>query len=154
VTGQRARGRGVSCLELARKDSTGTTTLGQASCTDHFPHALPRRHFDPVRRATRMSAGSHSAASGGAAEIRTGPSAGDTPMIVLDARNWEPPKPFEEVMEALCRLQPGERIRLIVGREPLPLYNVLERNGYAWFTMARDDGGFEVDICERTADGG
>lgn len=70
-------------------------------------------------------------------------------MMVLDARNWEPPRPFEEVMNALSRLQPGERIRLIVGREPLPLYNVLERNGYAWFTMARDDGAFEVDICER-----
>lgn len=70
-------------------------------------------------------------------------------MMVLDARNWEAPRPFEEVMNALSRLQPGERIRLIVGREPLPLYNVLERNGYAWFTMVRDDGAFEVDICER-----
>lgn len=70
-------------------------------------------------------------------------------MIVLDARHWEPPRPFEEVMNALSRLQAGERIRLIVGREPLPLYNVLERNGYAWFTMERDDGAFEIDICER-----
>ncbi|MCU0764921.1 MAG: DUF2249 domain-containing protein [Burkholderiaceae bacterium] len=70
-------------------------------------------------------------------------------MIVLDARDWEPPRPFEEVMRALSLLQPGERIRLIVGREPLPLYNVLDRNGYAWFTMARDDGAYEVDICER-----
>jgi uncharacterized protein (DUF2249 family) len=74
-------------------------------------------------------------------------------MIVLDARHWEPPRPFEAVMDALCRLQPGERIRLIVGREPLPLYSVLERNGYAWFTMARDDGAFEVDICERVVVG-
>lgn len=72
-------------------------------------------------------------------------------MIVLDARNWEPPRPFEEVMAALCRLQPGERIRLIIGREPLPLYRVLEHNGYAWFAAARDDGGFEIDICERTS---
>ena len=73
-------------------------------------------------------------------------------MIVLDARNWEPPRPLEEVMNALSRLQPGERIRLIVGREPVPLYNVLERNGYAWFTMVRDDGAFEVDICQRAVD--
>ena len=70
-------------------------------------------------------------------------------MIVLDARKWEPPRPFEEVMKALCQLPPGERIRLIVGREPLPLYSVLDRNGYAWFTMERDDGAFEVDICAR-----
>ncbi len=72
-------------------------------------------------------------------------------MIVLDAREWEAPRPFEEVMNALCELPPGERIRLIIGREPLPLYSVLDRNGYAWFTMARDDGAFEVDICARVA---
>ncbi len=73
-------------------------------------------------------------------------------MIVLDARDWEPPRPFEETMEALCRLQPGERVRLIIGREPLPLYRVLAQNGYAWFTVARDDGAFEIDICQQTDD--
>jgi uncharacterized protein (DUF2249 family) len=70
-------------------------------------------------------------------------------MIVIDAREWEPPRPFEETMEALCRLQPGEKVRLIVGREPLPLYRVLEQNGYAHFTAVRDDGSYEVDICVR-----
>jgi uncharacterized protein (DUF2249 family) len=74
-------------------------------------------------------------------------------MVVIDARDWEPPRPFEAVLEVLCRLPPGERIRLVVGREPLPLYNVLARNGYAWFTMVRDDGAFEVDICERVVVG-
>jgi uncharacterized protein (DUF2249 family) len=49
-------------------------------------------------------------------------------------------------MEALCRLQPGERMRLIIGREPLPLYRVLDQNGYAYFTTVRDDGVFEIDI--------
>lgn len=72
-------------------------------------------------------------------------------MIVLDAREWESPRPFEEVMEALCRLQAGQRLRLIIGREPLPLYSVLEQNGYAFFTAVRDDGCFEVDICQRVA---
>jgi len=80
-----------------------------------------------------------------------GSSAVAPPLIELDARSWEPPRPFEEVMEALCRLQPGQRIRLVISREPLPLYSVLERNGYAWFTMARDDGSYEIDICERAA---
>lgn len=72
-------------------------------------------------------------------------------MIVIDARGWEAPRPFEETMEALCRLPAGERLRLIIGREPLPLYRVLEQNGYAHFTSARDDGGFEIDICLREA---
>lgn len=71
-------------------------------------------------------------------------------MIVIDARGWEPPKPFEAVMEALEGLTSGERVRLIVEREPLPLYRVLDRNGYAYFATVRADGNYEVDICLRT----
>jgi len=71
-------------------------------------------------------------------------------MIVIDAREWEAPRPFEETMEASCRLQPGEKVRLIIGREPVPLYRVLDQNGYAHFTSKRDDGAFEIDICLRT----
>ena len=71
-------------------------------------------------------------------------------MIVIDARGWEPPKPFESVMEALDGLAPGERVRLIVEREPLPLYRMLDRNGYAYFPAVRADGNYEVDICRRT----
>ena len=39
-------------------------------------------------------------------------------MIVIDARGWEPPRPFQAVMETLCDLKPGEKVRLIVEREP------------------------------------
>ena len=70
-------------------------------------------------------------------------------MIVIDARGWEPPRPFQAVMETLCDLKPGEKVRLIVEREPLPLYRVLERNGYAYFPSAQQ-GYFEIDICERS----
>jgi uncharacterized protein (DUF2249 family) len=72
-------------------------------------------------------------------------------MIVIDARGWEPPRPFETVMEALCDLKSGEKLRLIVEREPLPLYRVLERNGYAYYATVQSDGCFEIDICERPA---
>jgi uncharacterized protein (DUF2249 family) len=65
---------------------------------------------------------------------------------VIDARGWEPPRPFEATMEALCRLEPGDRLRLIVDREPFPLYRALERNGYAYFATVRPDGSYEVDI--------
>ena len=74
-------------------------------------------------------------------------------MIVIDARGWEPPKPFEQVMEALCDMPPGETVRLILEREPHPLYRVLERNGYAHRTMSHDDGRFEIDIFEKPARG-
>jgi uncharacterized protein (DUF2249 family) len=69
-------------------------------------------------------------------------------MIVIDARGMEPPGPFEAVMEALCALKPGQRVLLILEREPLPLYRVLERNGYVHRTTPRADGHFEIEISE------
>ena len=50
--------------------------------------------------------------------------------IVIDARDLEPPEPFERVMEALCDMQPGDDVVLILTREPYPLYRVLEKNGF------------------------
>jgi TusA-related sulfurtransferase len=70
-------------------------------------------------------------------------------MIRIDARGLEPPEPFERAMEALCDLQPGDEIVLILDREPRPLYRVLDRNGYVWVTAHHDDGRFEIVIRER-----
>lgn len=72
-------------------------------------------------------------------------------MKVIDARGWQAPRPFEAVMEALCDLPPGEALRLIIDREPHPLYRALERNGYLHFTSQQADGSFEIDIRERSA---
>jgi uncharacterized protein (DUF2249 family) len=70
--------------------------------------------------------------------------------IVVDARDLEPPEPFERVMEALCDLKPGDDILLILDREPFPLYRVLERNGYAWKTTPFDDGHYEIGIWDKS----
>jgi uncharacterized protein (DUF2249 family) len=70
-------------------------------------------------------------------------------MIVIDARELEPPEPFERVMEALSDLQKGDRINLILNREPHPLYRVLERNGYAYEPKWFDDGRCEILIWEK-----
>ena len=69
-------------------------------------------------------------------------------MIVIDARELEPPEPFERVMEALSDLAPGDRIKLVLNREPHPLYRVLERNGYAYEPTWFDDGRCEILIWE------
>jgi len=70
-------------------------------------------------------------------------------MQVIDARDLEPPEPFERVMEALVTLEPGGQILLILTREPFPLYRVLERNGYKHKTTMFPDGRFEILISER-----
>lgn len=68
-----------------------------------------------------------------------------TPHVV-DARFMEPPEPFVHTMEMLDSLQPGEKMLLLLYREPHPLYQVLTRNGHAYRTELLPDGTFEILI--------
>ena len=68
-----------------------------------------------------------------------------TPHVV-DARYMEPPEPFVRTMEMLDTLKPGERMLLILFREPHPLYKVLRQNGYTYESELRPDGTFEILI--------
>jgi len=67
-------------------------------------------------------------------------------MHVIDARDLEPPEPFERVMEALSVLEPAGKIMLILNREPYPLYRVLQLNGYRHQSTRFPDGHFEIVI--------
>jgi tRNA 2-thiouridine synthesizing protein A len=64
----------------------------------------------------------------------------------VDARYLEPPEPFVLAMEALDSLAAGERLRLLLFREPFPLYKVLEENGFSRQTTLQDDGTYEILI--------
>ena len=65
---------------------------------------------------------------------------------VVDARYLEPPEPFIRTMELLDTLAPGERMLLLLFREPHPLYRVLQKNGYLHETELLADGTFEILI--------
>ena len=66
----------------------------------------------------------------------------------LDVGGLEPPEPMVLILEALDRIQPGQRLRVLIDREPHPLYRVLERNGFAHSISARPDYRFELLIWE------
>ncbi|MBA5687465.1 DUF2249 domain-containing protein [Rugamonas apoptosis] len=66
----------------------------------------------------------------------------------LDVGGLEPPEPMVLIMEALDLLQPGQRLRVLIDREPHPLYRVLERNGYAHSISTRPDYRFELLIWD------
>lgn len=68
-----------------------------------------------------------------------------TPHVV-DARFMEPPEPFVKTMEMLDTLQKGEKMLLLLYREPHPLYKVLVKNGHAYETELMPDGTFEILI--------
>jgi tRNA 2-thiouridine synthesizing protein A len=65
---------------------------------------------------------------------------------VVDARYLEPPEPFVQTMEMLDTLKPGERMLLLLFREPHPLYKVLRQNGYTYETELVADWTYEILI--------
>lgn len=54
----------------------------------------------------------------------------NAPDITLDVRGMAPPEPLEHCLEALCNLAVGQNLRMLIDREPFPLYQMLERDGY------------------------
>ena len=65
---------------------------------------------------------------------------------VIDARFMEPPEPFVRTMEMLDRLPDGERMCLLLYREPHPLFKTLRQNGYQYRSTLLADGTFEILI--------
>ncbi|MBW8365479.1 MAG: DUF2249 domain-containing protein [Rhizobium sp.] len=66
--------------------------------------------------------------------------------ILVDARELEPPEPMEKVMQALALLRPGQSIRLLLHREPFPLYPLLAERGYRHATRMEADGSYVILI--------
>lgn len=71
--------------------------------------------------------------------------------LVVDARGLAPPEPMERALKALSELQRDQRLRFMIHREPMPLYRILQNNGYQWRTRVLDDGTFEITIWEPAA---
>jgi len=63
---------------------------------------------------------------------------------LLDVGGLEPPEPMVRILEALDTLGPDERLRVMIDREPVPLYRILLRNGYQYRTTVQDDQRYEV----------
>ena len=70
-------------------------------------------------------------------------------ISVLDVRGLEPPEPFMRIMQALNGA-PDKPLRVLIHREPFPLYDVLAEQGFGHRSRPLDDGGFEI-VIERAA---
>ena len=70
-----------------------------------------------------------------------------TAQKVVDARGLMPPAPLELTLQAIDTLGPDEEVLLLLNREPLPLYAILQENGFQHRTVAREDGTFEIHIA-------
>lgn len=65
---------------------------------------------------------------------------------VIDGRGLQPPEPLELAMAALATLAPGGELVLLLQCEPLPLYTILEQNGYSHRCALLIDGTNEIHI--------
>jgi len=71
--------------------------------------------------------------------------------ILVDARGLEPPEPMEKVMQVLALLRPGQAIRMLLHREPFPLYAILAERGYRHETRMEADGSYVILIRQSDA---
>lgn len=67
-------------------------------------------------------------------------------IIELDVCGLEPPEPLERVLEALSTLRPDQCLRMLIDREPRPLYAILERNHFSYDAQLRPDYLYEIHI--------
>jgi hypothetical protein len=65
---------------------------------------------------------------------------------LIDGRDMEPPEPLELALAALANLAPGAELIMLLRCEPLPLYSILDRNGYRYHSERRTDGSNEIRI--------
>jgi hypothetical protein len=67
-------------------------------------------------------------------------------LRLIDGRDMEPPEPLERAQAELATLAPGEELVMLLRCEPLPLYALLERNGFGYRSKRLPDGTNEVRI--------
>ena len=70
---------------------------------------------------------------------------------LLDVGGMQPPEPMVRILEALDTLGPDESLRVLIDREPVPLYSILARNGYRHRTAALPNLRYEVMIWQDPA---
>lgn len=66
--------------------------------------------------------------------------------ILVDGRGLEPPEPLERVLAALAAAGPDQMVRLLLPREPFPLYPLLAERGWRHDTLAQADGSYVIRI--------
>ena len=71
--------------------------------------------------------------------------------IDLDVRGMQAPEPLERVLENLDRLGPGDCLRVKINCRPVPLFRILERNGYVYDEKPGAESLLEIEIRQAAA---
>lgn len=66
----------------------------------------------------------------------------------LDVRGLRPPEPMEQILNALAGLPDRRYLRVMMDREPFPLYGVLDQRGFRHDIERLDGAGYELSIWQ------
>ena len=69
-------------------------------------------------------------------------------MILLDVRELDHPIPLEMALEAFKQLSATETIHMIHRREPLPLFEILSKNGGRYLSYTTEEGIWHIYITK------
>ncbi len=75
-------------------------------------------------------------------------------VILVDVRGLPPCEPMERVLQALRELAPGDEVRMLLHREPVPLYALLAEQGFAHRAQRQPDGHWAIRIRHAPAGSG
>lgn len=68
---------------------------------------------------------------------------------LLDVTGLEPPEPLARALQALEHLSPGQYLRLLLRREPFPLYALLDEDGFLHLGRRGERAPYEVFVWRR-----
>lgn len=64
----------------------------------------------------------------------------------IDAREWDPPRPMECMLETLESLPGGMKVVMLAPCEPRPLFRMLKANAFDYRCRFMPQGYFEVTV--------
>ena len=67
-------------------------------------------------------------------------------MILIDARELEHPLPLEMAVDTFKTLKGSDVIHFIHRREPLPLFEIITKNGGVYLSRQSSDGAWHILI--------
>ena len=67
-------------------------------------------------------------------------------VVAIDVSALAAPEPMERILDALEALPAGARLQVLIHREPFPMYEILDRRGYAHRTARRPDARYDLEI--------
>jgi len=66
--------------------------------------------------------------------------------LLIDVSDYEAPEPFEAVLKLTSQIKNGEYIRMLHRKQPLPLLQMLQENGYEYRMFPGQQTEWEIII--------